>query len=106
MHRNHLGREVNTSGVRQAHVQQKPHIHQHLYGDCLGQWRRLGGGREKGWGLSGGTQCGRSTNAAERVCGNLYESQSLDRNEPHEPAQAPHSAEVIQLGYLVTTTSK
>ena len=35
--RSDLGREANTSGVRQAHVQQQSHIHQHLYGDYLAQ---------------------------------------------------------------------
>ena len=46
--RRHLGREANTSEVRQARVQQQPHIHQHVYGDYLGamekaQWGEGGG---------------------------------------------------------------
>ena len=99
--RRHLGREANTSGVRQARVQQQPHIHQHLYGDYLGavekaQWGEGGG--------AGGSQ-GHSVQAFDGCFeANLWES--LARNGPRAPAPTPQSVEVIQWGYSVTTMRK
>ena len=36
-----------------------------------GQWRRLGGGKGEGLGALRSTQCRLSTDALERICGNL-----------------------------------
>lgn len=100
--RRHLGREANTSGVRQARVQQQPHIHQHLYGDYLGQWRRLSGG--KGEGLGALAQ-GHSVQAFDG-CFEASLWESLARSGPRAPAPTPQSVEVIQWGYSVTTMRK
>ena len=99
--RRHLGREANTSGVRQARVQQQPHIHQHLYGEYLvamekAQWGEGGG--------AGGSQ-GHSVQAFDGCFeANLWDS--LARNGPRAPAPTPQSVEVIQWGYSVTTMRK
>ena len=87
--------------MRQARVQQQPHIHQHLYGEYLvamekAQWGEGGG--------AGGSQ--RHSVQAFDGCfeANLWES--LARNGPRAPAPTPQSVEVIQWGYSVTTMLK
>ena len=85
-------------GVRQAHVQQQSHIHQHLYGDYLGAVEKAR------WGEGGGAGC--SQGHSVQALGGCFEAdprESLARNGPREPAPTPQSIEVIQWGYSVTT---
>ena len=77
--------------MRQVHVQQQLHIHQHLYGDYLGavekaQWGEGGG--------AGGSQ-GHSVQAFDG-CFEATLWESLARNGPRAPAPTPQSVEVIQ----------
>ena len=98
--RRHLGREANTSGVRQARVQQQPHIHQHLYGDYLGAVEKAQWGEGGGAGALRGIRCG----FRRMIEASLWES--LARSGPRAPAPTPQSVEVIQWGYSVTTMRK
>ena len=68
--RSDLGREANTSGVRQAHVQQQ-HIHRHLYGDYLGTVEKARWGEGGGAGGSQGHSVQALDEFLKRICGNL-----------------------------------